>query len=737
MRMKHLSMVLLSLLTLGLLAGGGGLLAYSAWGASPAAQAAQAPGEKTDPAPGPAAAARGPGLRERFSATEQPKDQKGRILFINVKEGGTFFSADGGTLYVQRGGGMGGFGAGGLGGAVGPGGGFGGAGGFGGGAGLANVYQEFLSVWSVSAKKKTQEILGCQAAALSPNGGTLAMAGVFNGKRLLRLVNAKTGKVMQSVELPAPGFPGAGGGPGGGMPGMQLMFTGSLAFTPDSKRVLLRDGMDTDVRVWDLQTNQLSRFRITGMQNLVGVLPDGKSVVGTAAGRGLGAGFGGGGGAGGAGGPGGFGGAGGPGGGGFGGGRPPVGQIGVWDLASGKLLRSFGDSFFSRGVLAPTGTTVATIDRSGFGGMGMFPGGGFGGAGGMGGAGLGGGFGGAGGQGGAPPGGGGFGGFGGQGGAPGGGRGGFGGPGGKGRTAQIRLWDAATGKALVVCDTKIAPQAVRQQFGRGGFLGMSGGIFDVAFAPDGRTLASCMGSGEGGYVHLWDTRSGRELLQMKLKFCPQAIAFSRDGTQLATAGGLGALEVRVWDVTGLGGPGAEVRLEAAQLPGLWADLAADDAAKALGAERALSSAAPALVLPLLKEKLKPAQASDEDMQRLTQLIADLESAQFKVREKASKELGNGGTTAVAALKHALKGNRTVEFRRRAEALLSKLEAQGALTPEQGRQQRALAVLEILGTAEARQLLDQLAAGAPEAWLTQEAQAARQRLQERNVGAPPR
>src|SRR5204862_492646 len=162
------------------------------------------------------------------------------------------------------------------------------------------------------------------------------------------------------------------------------------------------------------------------------------------------------------------------------------------------------------------------------------------------------------------------------------------------------------------CDTKIVPVAVRKQFGQGGSLGMTGGIFDVAFAPDGRTLASCMGSGEKGYVHLWDTRSGRELLQMKLKFCPQAIAFSRDG----------------------------------------------------------------------------------------------------------KELGNGGAAAAAALKHALKGSHTVEFQRRAEALLSKLKEQAILTPEQERQQRALAVLAILGTAEARQLLDQLAAGVPEAWLTQ-------------------
>src|SRR5262249_39641605 len=152
-------------------------------------------------------------------------------------------------------------------------------------------------------------------------------------------------------------------------------------------------------------------------------------------------------------------------------------------------------------------------------------------------------------------------------------------------------------------------------------------------------------------------------------------------------------------------------------------------------ERSLSAAAPALVLPLLREKLKPAQNSDEDTRRLSQQIAELESVQFKVREKASKDLSSGGAAAAVAPKHALEGDRTVEFRRRAEVLLSKLGEQADLTPEQRRQQRALAVLEFLGTAEARQLLDQLANGTPEAWLTQEAQAVRQRLRERD-GAPP-
>ena len=75
---------------------------------------------------------------------------------------------------------------------------------------------------------------------------------------------------------------------------------------------------------------------------------------------------------------------------------------------------------------------------------------------------------------------------------------------------------------------------------------------------------------------------------------------------------------------------------------------------------------------------------------------------------------------------------TLEMRRRIEALLVKQSRWPGLPLQTW---RSLAVLERLGTSEARNVLEKLAGGAPEARLTQEARAALQRLRQRGlVGA---
>jgi hypothetical protein len=121
------------------------------------------------------------------------------------------------------------------------------------------------------------------------------------------------------------------------------------------------------------------------------------------------------------------------------------------------------------------------------------------------------------------------------------------------------------------------------------------------------------------------------------------------------------------------------------------------------------------------QRLKPVTPVTAD--RLARLIRDLEAAQFSVREQATGELEKLGEPAGPALRRWLNNRPSPEARRRAERLLRTLEHR---TPRL-QELRAVAVLEYIGTAEARQVLTMLSRGAPEARLTQEAKASVERL----------
>src|SRR5262249_6197384 len=116
------------------------------------------------------------------------------------------------------------------------------------------------------------------------------------------------------------------------------------------------------------------------------------------------------------------------------------------------------------------------------------------------------------------------------------------------------------------------------------------------------------------------------------------------------------------------------------------------------------AAAPNDAVPFLKERFRPAPQPDPEQvqRRLIRLIADLDSEKFAVREQAARELEQMGPTAERALRQALKGRPSPELQRRVDELLDKLDVSSS---EQVQQSRAVEVLEQIGSAEARRVLE--------------------------------
>jgi hypothetical protein len=79
------------------------------------------------------------------------------------------------------------------------------------------------------------------------------------------------------------------------------------------------------------------------------------------------------------------------------------------------------------------------------------------------------------------------------------------------------------------------------------------------------------------------------------------------------------------------------------------------------------------------------------------------------------------------VREALAKTKSLEVRRRAEEVIAKLKGEGGASPEVLRVVRGVEVLERVGTAEAREILEAWARGPAEAPLAREARASLGRL----------
>jgi WD40 repeat protein len=250
-----------------------------------------------------------------------------------------------------------------------------------------------------------------------------------------------------------------------------------------------------------------------------------------------------------------------------------------------------------------------------------------------------------------------------------------------------------------------------------------------ALSPDGKSLVTTAGDPNFGETpRLWEVATGNLRTQIRGHLGSVLGAdFSPDGRLLAT--GSQDSTVLIWDVLNLNGePPAAGRLSPRELEDLWADLAGADAARAYRAIRALAAAADDAV-PFLRQRLPPAAVPDPN--HLARLLADLGADRFAVREQATRELEKLGPLARPALREVLAGRPSAEVRRRVERLLARPEG-FPLSGDELRAWRVIEVLEHLGTADARKMLEGLAGGASGPLRTEGAKAAVRRLAGRGV-----
>ncbi|MCI0685047.1 MAG: hypothetical protein L0Y71_23360 [Gemmataceae bacterium] len=285
-------------------------------------------------------------------------------------------------------------------------------------------------------------------------------------------------------------------------------------------------------------------------------------------------------------------------------------------------------------------------------------------------------------------------------------------------TEPVHLWDVATGASLARW-----PHA--------------GGAQAVAFAPDGQLLAAC---GHQGVV-VWDVLARQEIARFTGHLAAvKCIGWAPDGQVLASGAGDGA--VMLWDVTGrwVDGRLPPARLDAKAMEQLWKALASPDAVAAHAARWKLAAADG--VVDYLAQRLRPVERIEAE--RLKKLLTDLDAADFAVRERATQQLAGLGQATAPALKKAFTADASAEAADRARQLLQRLAGDAALS-ERRRGLRAVAILASQGGASqggasqggasrggprARQVLDVLAQGAPEAELTQAERAALARLERR-------
>lgn len=275
-------------------------------------------------------------------------------------------------------------------------------------------------------------------------------------------------------------------------------------------------------------------------------------------------------------------------------------------------------------------------------------------------------------------------------------------------SGRIKVWEAASGKTVAsidasdyVFDGSALDTELRALIVADGRVLR---IVDLATGADrGRINPPGEVRGRKGWspiTQLWVVANGRQL-----------VTTMQDGSAL------------VWDLSAFPPPPLAAKHGEAELRVWWDELASDDAAKAYAAGWKLSESPAAEVVAFLRERLRPARGIDREEAR--KRIADLDSPVFATREAASRRLQLMGPAVLPYLRHPPAGM-SAEAGERLQVLVRRL-SDPVPPAETLRVLRAVAVLERIGTDDARKVLDELSHGAADAPETKAARSALGRL----------
>jgi WD40 repeat protein len=305
-----------------------------------------------------------------------------------------------------------------------------------------------------------------------------------------------------------------------------------------------------------------------------------------------------------------------------------------------------------------------------------------------------------------------------------------------------------------------------------------GRVRGLAATPDGLWLAVSTGGTEDGRLSLLHRHTGQERWHIdfrskdsKSRSQPCAIALTPCGTWLLTAHPDG--RIRAWETTtgkpafervGPAGPISKLQVASdgrqllADASGaialLWSlgptnaggaprpvaalldQLGGEDASAAYRAVWLLADRLDEAVDDLRKRL--PVDRGPDPAVELPRLFADLDSSRFGTRQEATGQLTNllarhPALWSRVQAKAAAPG--PLEVQRRLEDVLRTAPTAGA-TPDEIRQARVLAAVELAGTATAKKLLGEWGGGTPACGLTTAANAALQRLDRRQPRSSP-